>query len=186
MAIRQKMGMLSCVGTLLCAMLVPGAAQAAIYMNVDGIEGDVTAKGHEGWIEVVSVGYGFNRNIGGSTSGGARETGTPSVSEVKVLKNIDISTPRLLTEAVIGQAIRTVTIHFVNTGGTEPHVFFELVLSDTLVSAIRHSFQPDGEMVESLNLNFTKIEWKLFPIDNKGAPGAPIPGGFDVEKGVPL
>jgi len=162
-------------------MLMPGAAQASIniYMLIDGIEGDVTAQGHENWIKVVSLGYGFNRQISATTGGAQRESSAPSGSEVKVLKNIDISTPALLMEALTGAAIRTVTIHFVNVGGQESQTFFELELTDTLISAIRHSFLPDDQIVESLNLDFAKIEWKLTPIDNEGKSGSPIPGGFD-------
>src|SRR5258706_6606126 len=41
-----------------------------IYMQYEGIKGDVTAKGHEGWVELSSFQWGIGRGITSPTGGG--------------------------------------------------------------------------------------------------------------------
>ena len=61
-----------------------------IFMHYDGIDGNVTAKGYEKWIEVQSFQFGSGRGISTPTGGSEnREASAPSVSEVVVTKLMD-------------------------------------------------------------------------------------------------
>ena len=61
-----------------------------IFMKHDGIDGDVTAEGHEKWIELGSCQFGVGRSITNPTAkGGDREASAPSVSEIVVTKVTD-------------------------------------------------------------------------------------------------
>jgi type VI secretion system secreted protein Hcp len=67
----------------------------AIYMQFEGIDGGVTAEGHDGWIEMDSLQWGVGRGISmavGAT--GKREASTPSVSEISMTKRMDKTTAR--------------------------------------------------------------------------------------------
>ena len=65
-----------------------------LYMEYDTIKGDVTAEGHEGWIELNSFQWGLGRGISSPTGAAAdRESAAPSVSEITVTKAADISSP---------------------------------------------------------------------------------------------
>ena len=75
----------------------------AIYLHVEGLEGDVTAAGHEGWIECESFQWGVGRGITTPTgSSQERESTAPSVSEVTVVKNMDKCTPKLFEQSCVG------------------------------------------------------------------------------------
>ena len=88
----------------------------AIYLKVDGLEGSVTAEGHEGWTECHSLQLNVSRVITTSTgSSQERESSAPSVSEVTVTKVMDKSTPALFTEACVGRS-KLVKIDLVQTG----------------------------------------------------------------------
>jgi type VI secretion system secreted protein Hcp len=156
-----------------------------IYMKFEGIDGDVTATGHVKWIELNSMQWGVGRGIASATGQAAeREASAPSISEVTITKMMDKTTPLLFTESLIGDG-KKVEIHLVKTGKDKLDVFMEYVLTDTMISGYSVSSGGDTPS-ESLSLNFTKVELKYHPHDNKGKAGSPIPAGYDIGKGAKI
>ena len=149
-----------------------------IYLKIPGIEGEVTAKGHEKWIECHSLQWGIGRGIstptGASTS---RESSAPSVSEVTVKKATDKSTPNLFQEACVGTS-KDIELHLCQTGANiQTYLMFKLAKS--LISG--YSMSSGGDVPsESLSFNFTKIEMKYTPFNDDNTPGSPIPAGYDI------
>ncbi len=78
-----------------------------IYVQYGKITGDVTAAGHEKWIEVNSFQWGVGRGISSPTGASAnRESSAPSVSEIVVTKPSDSSSSKLLDEIAAGRRPR--------------------------------------------------------------------------------
>ena len=153
----------------------------AIYLHVDGIKGDVTAAGHEGWIECSSMQWGVGRGIHTPTgSSSERESSAPSVSEVTVTKSMDKCTPMIFTEACVGKA-KLVKIDLVQTG-TQLETYKAYELENSLISGYSVSSGGDRPS-ESLSFNFTKLNMKYIPYDNEHVAGSPIPAGYDVSLG---
>jgi len=139
------------------ALFAPSAPSATgsdpIYMKYDGIQGDVTAPGAQGEIQLDSFQFGVNRTITG-TSSANRESSTPSVSEITVGKNFDSATVPLVKQAFVGNPAN-VEIDFVN--GTNAAIpYLKIKLSETLISGYSVSSGGDRPS-ESISLNFTKI-----------------------------
>ncbi len=135
-----------------------------IYMNYDGlaVKGDVTAEGHEDWIELNSFQWGVGRGISSPTGASAdRESSAPSVSEIVVTKATDSATPKLLNEAYQGEGVK-VEIDFCKTDKGVLEVYMKYTLENTLISGYSVSSGGDRPM-ESLSLNFTKVEYKNIP-----------------------
>ena len=89
----------------------------AIYLEYDGINGNVTADGYQDQIGVLSFAFGVGRAISMEPGNMAnREATRPSVSEVTVTKMMDNASSSLFKEAVTGSAGKTVKLHFVATG----------------------------------------------------------------------
>jgi type VI secretion system secreted protein Hcp len=151
----------------------------AIYMNWDGVPGDVTTSGFEKWIELNSFQWGIGRGIGSAMGGQAsRESSIPSVSEVVVTKQMDSSSPGLWTDSVAGQLNTTVKIAFTTTskGATEQFLLYEL--TNTGLSG--YSLSSGGDMpTESLSLNFTKVMWTYTGMD-PSVSGSPTTQGYDL------
>lgn len=131
-----------------------------IFMNYDGIQGDVTSQGHEQWIELTSFQWGVGRGITSATASSAdREGSTPSVSEAVVTKVTDGSSGNLFRASCGTQPVgegKTVKIDFVKTdqSGSEPYLQIEM--ENTLVSG--YSMSSGGDRpTESISMNFTKI-----------------------------
>lgn len=153
----------------------------AIYLHVEGLEGDVTAAGHEGWIECESLQWGVGRSISTPTgSSQERESSAPSISEVSVVKNMDKCTPKLFEQACVGTS-KLVKIDLVQTG-EQLDTYMSYELENSLISGYSVSTGGDRPS-ESVSLNFTKLVMKYTPYDNKHNPGSPIPAGYDVSLG---
>ena len=151
----------------------------AIYMNWDGVPGDVTTSGFEKWIELTSFQWGVGRGIGSAMSGQAsRESSIPSVSEIVVTKRMDGSSPGLWTDSVAGQLNTTVKIAFTTTSQGATTQFLNYELTNTGLSG--YSLSSGGDMpTESLSLNFTKVVWKFTGTD-PSVSGTPVTQGYDL------
>lgn len=157
----------------------------AIFLQVDGVKGDVTADGHKDWIECTSMQWGVGRGIHTPTgSAQERESSSPSVSEVTVTKNMDKATAALVQEACVGRS-KPVVIHLVQTGD-KLETFMEYKLTDCLISGYSVSSGGEGKPSESVSFNFTKVEIKYTAFDNKHNPAGTFTSGYDVSAGKKL
>jgi len=150
-----------------------------IFMHYDGIEGNVTAKGYEKWIDCTSAQFGVGRGIASPTGRAAnREASAASVSEVVVSKQMDKASPKLLEEGLIGLAGKVVKIAIVRTG-KELTELCMYKLENTLVSGYSVSSSGDHPS-ESVSLNFTKFEYSYTGSDAAGADATKMKVGFDI------
>src|SRR5690625_6312550 len=88
----------------------------AIYLEYEGIKGNVTADGYKDHIAVHSIQFGVGRGISmepGNLSN--REATRPSISEIVFTKPADNSATALFKEAVTGFAGRKVNVKFDQT-----------------------------------------------------------------------
>lgn len=155
----------------------------AIFMNYNDVPGSVTAAGHEKWIELNSMQWGAGRGISTAVGRGRnREASQVSISELVVTKLKDNASPKLVSDAFIGDEGVPVTIHLVTTSDEAKSILIEIILSDTLISGF--SFSCGGEdTMESISLNFSKIESNFF-IQEEGSTeaGTKFPVTYDLAK----
>ena len=150
-----------------------------IYMKYTSVDGDVTAEGHEKWIEVNSLQFGVGRGITAPVGGSSdREASAPTVSEIVVTKPTDIATVKLLNEALEGEG-QDVTIDFCKTDKGKLNVYLSYTLNNTLISGYSTSSGGDRPM-ESVSLNFTKIQCRDVSLGAKNEDGAPATVGYDL------
>ncbi len=140
-----------------------------IYMQYDGgkIKGDVTADGHQDWIELNSFQWGVGRGISSPTGGAKdRESSAPSLSEITVTKAQDAATGELLTESYQGKGVK-VTIDFCKTDKGKLEKFLTFELEDAMISG--YSLSSGGDRPsESLSLNFVTINCVPKVMDKDG------------------
>lgn len=151
----------------------------AIYVKIEGIDGNATHEEHKKWITVDSLQWGVGRAIATPVGSAMnREASEPSVSEVTITKQMDAASVYLFNEACTGQKGKKVEIHLVSTG-SPGQTYCEYILSDTLVSGYSVS-SPGDRPTESISLNFTKIENKYVPGEQTGESGSPVTKGYDL------
>lgn len=131
----------------------------AIYLEIEGIEGNGTATGYEKMIDVTSFNWGVGRAITQQAGRMAnREASRPSISEITFTKMVDKATPLLVQESTIGTKGKKVIIHFVTTGGDQLEEFLTYTLEDTLISSYSIGASSDGEPGETISLSFSQFE----------------------------
>ncbi len=139
----------------------------AIYMDFDGVKGDVTTADYKGWIELNSFQFGVSRAVSSGAGGATRESSTPSISEIVVSKYLDASSPKLYNDSLAGNFDTKVTIKMTATTKNKVETFLTYELTDCGVSSYSQSSGGDAP-VESLSLNFTKIMMTPTPLDKSG------------------
>jgi len=150
-----------------------------IFLNYDGIPGDVTAAGHEKWIEVNSFQFGVGRGITSAASSSAdREASAPSVSEIVVTKVLDAASTNLFRASLFGEG-KTVKIDFCKTDKDKLEPYLQIELTDTLVSGLSLSSGGDRP-TESVSLNFTKITYNNIGMGAANVTGNPDRAEWDL------
>jgi type VI secretion system secreted protein Hcp len=155
-------------------------------MKINDIEGNVSAKNYEKWIELNSIQWEIKRNINTKPGKVAdRESSRPAVSEFTISKNMDKTTPALFTEACVGKAKNQVEIHLCQTGDNiSPYM--QYTLNNVIISNYFISYEETIEHAnviypqEIITLNFDKIEMKYIPYDEQHKAQSPIPAGYDL------
>jgi len=154
-----------------------------IFMNYDGIPGDVTATKHEGWIECSSFQWGVGRGITAASSSEAdREGSAPSVSEIVITKPNDIASLNLF-RASLGLAPagegKLVKIDFCKTDAGSLEAYIHIELTNTLVSGYSISSGGDRPQ-ESVSLNFTAVQITNTPMGKDNSTGTPDTANYDM------
>lgn len=152
-----------------------------IYLQIEGVRGNVTDPGHENWIEIGSFSFGVARGIASSSPGNQsnREASAPSFTEIRVEKVMDETSPVLFQEAIMGKAKR-VDIHICETVTEKNMVTARYTLSDVLISDYNVRTVGDSRPQEYLSFNFARIEMSFIPHNSKGEAGTPVPAGYDL------
>jgi type VI secretion system secreted protein Hcp len=155
----------------------------AIYMQYGKIDGEVTTKPFEKFVELNSVQWGANRQISQPLGGGVskRESSDVSITEVVITKDMDSTSPKFFGEVTVGKMDNDCKIVITrNKAGGETEAFCEYTLKNCAVSTYSVSSGGDRPS-ESLSINFTNIENKYTAFDVKGT-AKPTVFGYDLEK----
>jgi type VI protein secretion system component Hcp len=112
------------------------------------VDGEVTAKGHEKWIEVSSLQLSLAQN-----QSSAVWEYPPMKSEAAITKSPDSTSMEIFNRSIDGRPM-TVDVHFVKPGETVPYVSFSLQNTEISYFGIAN-----GQFEESLTLAFSKISY---------------------------
>jgi type VI secretion system secreted protein Hcp len=150
-----------------------------IYMNYNKIPGDVTADGHEAWVELNSFGFMVGRTITSPVGASAdRESSAPTIGEISVTKDSDVSSSKLFTESLQGEG-QTVQIDFCKTDKGDMEVYNTYILTNCMISGFSVS-SGGGRPSESLTLSFTKVELKVVEMTASGDASSPRSVVYDL------
>jgi type VI secretion system secreted protein Hcp len=147
-------------------------AVADMFLKVQGVTGEAGDADHKGEIEVVSWSWGMQAS---STSiAGDQGTGRSTLSELEVVKRVDLASPTLMlylrNNKEIGQARLTV-----RKAGTVPLEYVKIELKMVRITSMKLESQ-GSELVERLRLGFSRVRVEYTPQGSSGAVG----GGTNV------
>lgn len=153
------------------------------YMEMEGIEGEATAKGFEKKIEIFSFSWGASAPVtigSGSTGISASKV---SLSSFNIMKKSDIASSKLFKACCLGDHIPKVTVSMrkqTGTGGQD--VFLKYVFEEALVESVQWSGSSGGDdtPTESVSLAFAKVTVEYKPQNPDGTLGTGTPVVWDV------
>jgi type VI secretion system secreted protein Hcp len=136
-----------------------------IYMKITKnglpvITGDVTAQGHEKWIELLSAQMGQFKSTA-ANKGDTREASKPTVSEIVITKAMDSASSALFQQSLHGEGV-TIQIDFVKSDNS---TYLTFTLQDVLISSYQTATSRSDRPTENLTLNFTKMAFDMHRTD---------------------
>ncbi len=155
----------------------------AIYLDFEGIKGNVTADGYEGHVLVDSASFAVGRKVSmepGKMSN--REISMPSVSEVSLSKKADISVVEFFKKSVSGATGKTVDIKCVRTSSDQLQEYLKYSLHDCIVSGYAITIHGDEQPRENITLSFSKCEISYTDHNSSNKSGNTQRAGYDLEK----
>ena len=144
-------------------------AFGAAYLKIDGIDGESNDAALPCSIEI--TGHSFDVMSPPIFRRGGGGTGKVSMSDLSFTKRIDKSSPQLMLACAKGKHFPSADLHL-RTSGDTPRTYLKIKMTDILVSSYAQTGDDSGDdlPMESISLNFTKIEFTfVFP----GTTGAP-------------
>ncbi|HVY89210.1 MAG TPA: type VI secretion system tube protein Hcp [Hyphomonadaceae bacterium] len=154
------------------ALAAVGAANADVFMKVDGAPGDTNARGFEGQILLNGATMNVSNVVLPDPDGGASVTHQLSVGSMFLTKTPDRSSPKLMMAAVQGKPLGSVEITFTAPArpGQPQTVDSKWILEGAEVRSFNAN--PDvnvvGGQAETIELSFTSMRYQYFAKDAKG------------------
>ncbi len=157
----------------------------AIYMHIDGIDGGVSAKDYEDWIEIGGFDHQLIRPTKQVVAGDVRNRapGNGRFAEMMIQKNIDQASCDLYTHCAQAEVIPEIKIHVTHQGKDETVSHIEYTLTNAIISMISKSVNQSGAR-ETLTFNFTKFQERFIPYSAKHTATSPTSVGYDMENAV--
>ena len=139
------------------------------FLEIAGIKGESSDKGHKEWIEVLSFNWGVSQMASGSaSSSGGGSTQRADFQYLSIVKEMDSATPLLNNACWSGEHIDTVTLVLNRAAGKERMKYMEYILTNVIISSVSVGGGGGGVPTESLTFNYGKIKTTYFKQARKG------------------
>lgn len=153
-------------------------------MKIEGIDGDVTVKGREKWIEILSFSWGAsNPGAAAHGAGGGGGAGKVVVHDLNFVHAVDKASPKLLRAVCDGRHFQSATLSVVDsnggggqdaTGAPRESDFLIIKLQDILVSSVRPGANAatDDRPLEEVSFNYSKLSVNYTALDGEVVQGS--------------
>jgi type VI secretion system secreted protein Hcp len=153
-----------------------------MFLKLAGCDGESIATGHENEIELLGWNWGVS-NQGSSSMGGGSGTGKASFYDLSITKYVDKATATILSNCAKGNHFATGTLVCRKVGGNSPLEYLKVEMDQVFVSGVEHGASLGAELtVESVKLNFAKVEVVYTPQGAQGSAAGSVPFKWDIRK----
>lgn len=158
--------------------------QGNIYLDYEGIKGEVTAERYKDMITVDALSFGVDRDISSETGTSMdREASATKMKAIQISKLQDKASTDLLKEATIGKGKKAV--FYITKQGPEIEEIVKIELSDAMVSS--YNIVAAGDRPEeSLTISYTELVMTVTPTDDTNVAAAPLVYGYSSMTGQQL
>jgi type VI secretion system secreted protein Hcp len=156
------------------------------FLKIDGIPGESTDSKHKDEIDVLAWSWGESNPVLHSVEGG-RFGGKVQMQDFNFTANVSKASPQLMLACASGKQLKSAVLTGRRSGKGQQE-FLTFSLSDVLVSSYQTGGSEGGDVVpvDSVSLNFSKIQIEYKQQKATGAAGGSIKVGWDVTQGKQL
>jgi type VI secretion system secreted protein Hcp len=156
-------------------------AVADYFLKIDGIDGESQDAKHKNEIEIMSWSWGENQS-GSFAAGGGGGAGKVSMHDFAFQKIVDKASPKLMLACAGGDHIKQATLTC-RKAGKDQQEYLVVKFSDILVSSYQTGGHGEGDVrpLDSISLNFAKIEFDYKEQKADGTLGGSIKTGWDLK-----
>jgi type VI secretion system secreted protein Hcp len=151
------------------------------FLKIDGITGESTDSKHKGEIEVLSWSWGETLPTPPSHGGGAGSAKV-EMTDLHVSANLTKASPQLILACASGKHLKSAVLTGRKGGGKAQDEFLTFSLSDVLIGSYQTGGTTADAPLDSVSLNFAKIEVTYKEQSAKGGLGATVRAGWDRKK----
>lgn len=156
-----------------------------IFMQIDGVQGESSDKGHKNWCEVISMSNAVNRKVAEGAVDTGRVRGSTTLGDIHVSKHLDKASVKLQEKCAAGEFIPKVEIHVCTRLADAEQTILKYVLHNVIVSQydINCTDPTQSTPVETVSFDFEKIEWTYTEMDHhKGTKKGDVAGKYNAGK----
>ena len=161
-----------------------------IYLKIAEVDGDVSDSSYVKHIQVQSLSTGMSNPSSvsvGTQAGSAGGGGKVIMSDIAFTKYCDKASPKLWLKCAKGEHFKDFEFKYVISRGDSSDVFKTVKLTDVLVTGYQHSGSSGSDLpMESISLNFAKIEISYKPRKPEGGWEDAMKAGYDLKTAKPV
>jgi len=150
------------------------------FIKIQGHDGESKDAKHKNQIDILSWSWGLSQT-GDFHRGGGGGAGKVNINNLTFSKWIDISTPSLMLACANGEHIPKAEL-FVRKAGKDALEYIVFTMEKVIVSGIRLGNSGDESVMETITLNFAKLEFKYVEQGEKGSEKGKKTFKWDVEE----
>jgi type VI secretion system secreted protein Hcp len=152
------------------------------FLKIDSIPGESLDAKHKGEIDVQAWSWGETNPVPPSAPGGGGGAGKVQMQDFNFTARMSKASPNLMLACASGKHFKSAVLTARKAGKPQAE-FLTFSLSDVLVSAYQTG-GAEGEVVpmDSVSLNFSKIQVEYKQQNPDGSLGASIKAGWDVKQ----
>jgi type VI secretion system secreted protein Hcp len=154
------------------------------FLKIDGIPGESTDSKHKDEIDVLAWSWGEANPVQhGGGGGGGGGAGKVQMQDFNFTASVSKASPQLMLACASGKNLKSAVLSGRRSGKGQQE-FLTFSLSDVLVSSYQTSGAEGGDVVpmDSVSLNFSKIQIEYKLQKATGAGGGSIKAGWDVKQ----
>jgi type VI secretion system secreted protein Hcp len=153
------------------------------FLKIDGIEGESADSKHKNEIDVLNWSWSETQS-GTMAYGGGGGAGKVSMQDFHFTMRVCKASPKLLLHCANGKHIPAAVL-IARKAGEEQQEFLKIKFSDLLVSSFSTGGGgADDVPMDSISLNFSKIEYEYKAQKADGSLDGPIPAGWNLKENV--
>jgi type VI secretion system secreted protein Hcp len=150
------------------------------FLKIDGIPGESQDSKHKGEIELESFSWGATQ-AGSLGAAGGVGAGKVQMQDFHFVMTVNKASPKLFLACASGQHLKQATL-VARKAGKAQQEFLVYKFTDVLVSSYQSAGAGESVPMDSVSLNFGKIEFEFRPEKPDGSLAPPAGAGWDVKK----